>query len=222
MFKFDTDTSDMKTLEESAKNLMCILEARGEIIRHRGALGMITPESGSDGLAGAIAGSDGKKDLLSQLKKMYGILRGQSQVIVPDYPVKWQKMSMSIAELRLAESQTEEVNTCCDLLSVPRELFDPSTTFDNKEQARLKMYQDTVIPWAYSDITRLNAKMGLASQGLYYAIDYTHLQILQESEKDREATLKAKSDRLIALMDKGIIAIEDVQAELGYITKKKI
>lgn len=220
LFNFDKDTSDVKSIEESAKNLMAILESRGEIIKHRGALGMISPEMGTDSTGTMIAIGKGKPNLLSQIKKMYGLLRGQSQIMIPDYPVKWQKMSMSMAELRLSESQKDEINVCCDVLSVPRELFDPSTTFNNKEDARKKLYQDVVIPFCESDIERLNSKMNMREQGMYFKADFSHLQIFQENEKDKEAALKAKTDRLISLFDKGLIKDIDVQKELGYVPTK--
>ena len=219
LFCFDKDTSDVKSIEESAKNLMAILESRGEIIKHRGALGMISPEMGTDMTGTMVAIGNGKPNLLSQLKKMYGVLRGQSQVMLTDYPVKWQKMSMSMAELRLSESQKDEINVCCDVLSVPRELFDPSTTFNNKEDARKKLYQDVVIPFCDSDIERLNEKMKVREQGMYFKADFSHLSIFQDNEKDKEASLKAKTDRLLSLYDKGLIKDIDVQKELGYVTK---
>jgi hypothetical protein len=220
LFDYEKDTSDVKSIEESAKNLMAILESRGEIIKHRGALGMISPDVAADDTGARLNIPSGKIDLLSQIKKVYGLLRGQSSIMLPDYPVKWQKMSMSMAELRLSESQKDEVNACCDVLSVPRELFDPSTTFNNKEDARKKLYQDVVIPFCEGDIERLNAKMKIREQGMYFKVDFSHLPIFQEDEKDKEAALKVKTDRLISLFDKGLIKDIDVQNELGYVPNK--
>lgn len=214
MFNFQTDTSDFIALKESAKNLLAITESRGEVIKHRGAEGMLSPKIGTDGLYSVVKEDDVKAGILGQLKRWYGNLRGQSRIMNADVPMDWVSMTSDMNALRLDESQMSEFNTCCDLLSVPRALFDDKSTYENKKQAEVKMYQDTIIPWSEGDAKRLTKKFNLTDT--YITYDYTHLPIMQESETERTAADKTKTETAILKLDKGIIDLPTAKKELGY------
>ena len=63
-------------------------------------------------------------------------LRGQSQIALMEAPVKWTPVTVDIQKLRLTENEKAEFDKCCDLLGVPREIFDGKSTFNNQAEAK--------------------------------------------------------------------------------------
>lgn len=222
-FKFNdcsinNDRSEFSTLKESASNLMAIQEARGELIKHMGAVGILSPNAGSDATGTTMVLKDPKTkaDLLSGIKKLYGIVRGQSKIMQADIPLQWQQMATDVAKLQLTQQEQSEFNVCCDLLQVPRALFDDKSTFNNQEEAKKKLYTDVVIPWCNSETQRLNAKFGLNKMNLELRSDFTHLEILQDDLSAKEDVETKKTDRVIKLVDKGMLTKDTAVTELGY------
>lgn len=216
-FGFD-NKSEVQTLKDSASNLMAIQESRGQVIKHRGMTGFISPEIGNDATGSTVTIRDPKmKDsILSGIKRLYGLLRGQTPIAMMEMPVKWTSTGYDIQQLRLDESEKAEFNKCCDLLGVPREIFNGESTFNNQKEAKKKLYTDRVIPWVRTEFELLSAKMGLYEQGLRLEGDFSHIDVLQEDAKAREEVEMVKTERLLKLKDAGQINGQTVNKELGY------
>lgn len=216
---FVNEISDFRTLQQSVANLMAIQESRGVIIHNRGAIGMLSQASGNKDAAGIYYMKPKEKDaVLNDYKKLYGLQAGQSSVIIPDIPMTWQSMILNIKDLQLDESALTEFNICCDLLGVPRSIFDDKTAFNNQIEVKKKLYNDSVIPYAEKKTNQLNKKFNL--KGEYFTYDFSHLPFMQEDEKTKADTEKAKVDKLDLLYKSSIISKGTYKTELGYITEK--
>ena len=213
-----TGKSEVDTLRDSASNLMAIQESRGQVIKHRGMIGFISPEMGTDATGSVMTMKDPKvkEGILTSIKKLYGTLRGQSQMAVLDVPTKWTPVAMDVQKLRLNESEKAEFDKCCDLLGVPREIFDGKSTFNNQAEAKKKLYTDRVIPWVRGEFEQLSTKMGIESEGLRIEGDFSHLEVLQDDINMREEVELKKTERLLKLKDAGQILPSTVNKELGY------
>lgn len=214
--------SEVDTLRDSASNLMAIQESRGQLIKHRGMMGFISPEVGADqtGTMATIKDPKIKDNILTGIKRLFGLLRGQSQIALMDAPVKWTPVAMDVQKLRLNESEKAEFDKCCDLLGVPREIFDGKSTFDNQAEAKKKLYTDRVIPWVRGEFELLSNKMELSKQGLRLEGDFSHIDVLQEDKKAKEEVEAAKTERLLKLKEAGQISGQTVNTELGYDIKE--
>lgn len=219
-FHFDLTTgkSEAQTLKDSASNLMAIQESRGQIIKHRGMTGFLSPEMGSDATGATMVLKDDtvKKGILSQVKRLYGLLRGQSQIALLDAPMKWTPVAIDVAKLQLTVSEKAEFDKCCDLLGVPREIFDGKSTFDNQAEAKKKLYTDRIIPWVENEFSMIASKMELDKQQLRLSGDFSHLEILQDDMKVHEEVETIRTDRLLKLKEAGQILGQTVNKELGY------
>ena len=207
--------SDFETLQQSVANLMYIQESRGVIIRNRGALGMLSQAAGNKDQAGIIPlEAADKKNIQEAYRKLYGIKPSQSSIIIPDVPMTWQSMIVSIKELQLSEQSLEEFNICCDMLGVPRSIFDDQTSFDNQSEVKKRLYTDTIIPYANNKANLLTRKFELKDQ--YFCIDYSHVDALQDDEKQKQETEKINTEKLSIQYKDGVISKGTYLEKCGY------
>lgn len=208
--------SEFETLKQTVANLMFIQESRGVIIRNRGALGMLSKESSSGDMAAAIGmDSNDKEDVLKEYKKLYGIGAGQSQVLIPNFPMRWTPMVLNIKDLQLDESALHEFNKCCDLLKVPRGIFDDKTTFANQLEVKKRLYQDAIIPYMNAKMETLGKKLEL--KNTYLVADYSHVDCMQPNKKLSAETDKLQAEKLEIMYKNGVISKGTWLVETGYI-----
>lgn len=212
---FIDTVSDFETLQQSVANLMYIQESRGVIIRNRGALGMLSQSSGNKDQAGVIPlEPEDKINIQESYRKLYGIKPSQSSIIIPDLPMTWQSMITNIKELQLSEQSLEEFNICCDMLGVPRSIFDDKTSFDNQSEVKKRLYTDTIIPYANNKANLLTRKFEL--KGQYFCIDYSHVDALQDDQKQKQETEKINTEKLSIQYKDGVISKGTYLEKCGY------
>ena len=211
---FKLEVSEFETLRQSVANLMYIQQSRGVLIRNRGALGMLSPAASNRDAGGVIPLEKPDKDnVLKSYKKLYGLKPSQSSVVIPDVPMTWQAMTANIKDLQLAEQSLEEFNICCDLLGVPRGIFDDKTSYANQNEIKKRLYQDSIIPYANYKANLFTQKFGL--KGEYIVIDYSHIEALQEDEKLKAETESMKTGYLETQFKSGIISLGRYKKEVG-------
>ena len=208
------------SIKESVSNLMYIQSSRGILTRNRGALGMLSPSPNNKDAGGVIPILDtDKKKIYEKYKQLYGLKPGQSTIIIPDVPMVWQPMTSNIKDLLLDESALHEFNIICDILNVPRGIFDDKTAFNNQINIQKKFYNDIIIPYANEWAKILTDKFNLKDN--YFVLDYSHISCLQDDLKGKEDVENIKTDRLINLYKLGAISLGDMKTELGYMTETK-
>lgn len=214
------DTSEFQTLKQCASNLKHIQESRGVVIKNRGAIGMLTPATSNRDVAGAIPLTpDQKKEMLKEHQKLYGLTSGKHPIMIPTVSMDWKNMILPIKDLQLDESTIAEFNTCCDLLGVPRGIFDDQTSYANQSAIMRRLYQDTIIPFVNNKIAVLNKRFEL--KDIYLKADFSHVDCLQEDKKAKAETDKTIVEKLDIMYKSGLISKGDYRAELGYIVDQK-
>lgn len=190
--------SRVRTLVMPINNIIGAYESRNMLINSRGALGMITNQT-KDAFSAIPLKPDEKKDLHRDFKKMYGLRKGQIDIIISSADLKWQKMVLPTKDLMLFEEIEDDANRICDTYMFPPELFakmSKGTTFSNIQTATRNLYQDAVIPESGSIFEQWNKLFDTASYNLNIERDYSHLSVLQP---DRKAEAEARLRRNQAL-----------------------
>ena len=212
--------SKFETLKQSASNLMHIQESRGVVIKNRGAIGMLSPSSSNKDAAGAIPLTpDQKKEMLKEHGKLYGLTSGKHPIMIPTVSMDWKNMILPIKDLQLDETALAEFNVCCDLLGVPRGIFDDKTSYSNQSSLMKRLYQDLIIPYANKKMTIFGERLEL--NDMYLKADFSHVDCLQEDKKLKAETDKVTVEKLDIMYKSGVLSKGDYRSELGYIAESK-
>jgi hypothetical protein len=211
---FDEALSKIQVHKEVIVNIYKALKARQTMIQRKGGIGALTGNQKDAGMAIPMK-PDEKKDIQRRLDN-YGLGIGQDPLIVTDVPMKWQPFVYPTRELMLFEEVQDGFHTLCDAFGVKRELFEGQSNFSNKEHAERGTYQDTIIPLWNSFANKLNSELNTEAEGVEIFADYSHIQILQEDEKLKIDTQRAKSDMLLNELDRNLISGETYLEQMGY------
>lgn len=153
-----TGFSDAHFLKDKLRFLDSVNSSDFNLIENYGAMGIVSPES-DNSVAGAEFTEDDIKDLQDRYQKHYGIQVGKWSLMFVPKPTKYSPISLPIAQLQLSEKRLYCIRAMYEALGVPKELsvyFDNST-FENRNQAELDMYSNTVSKWA-----KVNCKIGMS------------------------------------------------------------
>lgn len=207
--------SKQKALKPAINNITKAYETRGIILKYRGALGIISNASNSEGV-GIPLNPKERKRVNDQYKQTYGGLDGQFSVIISNANLRWQQMSVNPDKLGLFQEVEEDFNKFLDAHGMAAELFVrvKNTTYENRKQAEKATYQNTIIPEAWEWIDGFNGKY-MQDDPIKATVDYSHLPIFQEDLKMRGEALEKMVNSLSKLLADKAITIEEYQAELA-------
>ena len=209
--------SKQKGLTPALNNIRMAYETRGQILSDRGSLGILSNKSAD--VAGSInVSAEDRNAVNSQYEGIYGGLRGQKKIIITDADLRWQEMSVSPDKLGLFQETQEDFFKMCDGYGIPQELFSSvkQTTFENQNEARKNMYDNTTIPEANEWIGAIQSKF-YPDGRVILAIDYSHLSIFQEDLALHGTTLGNLVTGLSKAFEDGAIDIQVYQQELNKI-----
>lgn len=204
--------SKMKALTPAINNLKAAYESRGVILKNRGALGILS-NSTSD-VAGYIPLDPEEKKRVQEEYRNYGTLASQNQLIITNANLKWQKMGVNPSELGLFEETEQDFFKICDTYGTPIDLFASvkGSTFENQRQAEKGLYLRTIIPEANEWIG--SVAQGLELEGVTLVMDYSHLQVFQEDEKDKSSVMQTKINLLSRALQDQAITQDEYREEL--------
>jgi len=177
-------------LELPINNVIGAYEARNTLINYRGALGMITQETGS-GPYGNIAVTEKQKENLQQDLARYGIRSKQWQFIVTEASLKWQQMGFPTKDLMLFEEIGDDIMRICDAYNYPSPLInsDKGPAVANTKEYKQQLYEDGIIPESESIYEQLNQLFKTEEYNLSISKTYDHLAVMQK-DKQSEATAR--------------------------------
>jgi len=207
--------SKIKPLKAVINNIKMAYESRGVILKHRGALGILS-NAGKDGTGAPLpVDSEEKERLQDQYSQGYGGLDGQYQIIISDSNLKWQQMGANPDRLGLFEEIEKDFDKILDAFGVPPEMFASKVgaTYENQAAAEKGLYLRTIIPEANERAQALTARL-LPDSDERIIADFSHLPIFQEDIMQKATALKIGSEALSKLFSDGAITIEQYQAEL--------
>ena len=211
-------TSKLNALTPVLKNIRSAYEARGVIIRKRGALGILS--NGAADATGFAAPMDEKqKEKLQEEYKKYGLTDEQWQIIITNLNLKWQQMGVDVEKLKLFDETWENAIKICDAYMFPYELFGnrAGVTYENKKEAKKQLYADSLIPEALERQQALNRAFGLDNKAYYIKVSYSHIPILQEDNQKKADTLMKLTAGLDRALASGAITVEQYTASLSEI-----
>jgi hypothetical protein len=206
--------SRMKGLAPAINNIRLAYETRGVMLKHRGALGILSNQS-VEGTGAALPVEQKEIDRIQRAYKRYGGLSDQQQIIISSSNLKWQQMTVNPDKLGLYKETEEDFNKILDTYETPSEMFVRSagSTYENQKQAEKGMYVRTTIPNGNEWVGGLNAKFFIDSP-YKLIMDFNHLPIFQEELKVKaEAVGKMITNLSLLLADKQI-SNEEYRSEL--------
>ena len=177
--------SRITPLSNQVTNLIANYEARGMLINSRGALGILSNDS-KDVIGTTSIDAQDKQDLQEDYKK-YGLSKSQWQIIITNMSLKWQQISMDVDQLKLFENEKSDLHTICDAFGFNYNLLSNAegTTFNNQNAYEKAMYQNTIIPESENIIFQFNEATLTFDNGYKFVIDYSHLPIFQDNQKEK-------------------------------------
>lgn len=206
--------SKLKALAAVRFNLRASYESRGVILKHRGALGILS--NNQKDVAGSVSIDPTEKERLqNEYAGKYGGLEGQYNLIITDADLRWQQMSVSPDRLGLFEETEAGLFKVCDAYGVPVELFSSKNkvAYENQRQARKGLYTEQIIPSANEWAAGLNQRYMKNSKNKI-VVDYMHLAIFQEDLRERANTLQTMVNALSKMLQDGVITIVEYKEEL--------
>lgn len=195
--------SKISTLREPIQNIYKALKSRGVLASRQGGIGILSSDRKDGGMSAPLSPTE--KETLEKKVNNKSITGNRGAIHITDVPLKWQSMVYPTKDLMLFEEIEDDFKTICDAFSVNRELFDGQTNYSNKEHAERGMYQDTIIPEWNEFAGMLTKSLRLDQEQRFVGVDHSHIQVLQEDEREKEESNKVKSDRLLAELERGII-----------------
>lgn len=209
--------SRVKSLEYPISNDVASKQAANSLITKKGAIGILSNSPGSGQYTPLKVGTE--KEKIQQDFRRYGMTGQEWQVIITDASLQWQSMSFPVKDLMLFETMTAAQADICDGMGMYMYLMNnknnQGTTFTNLNEAKKSQYQDFIIPDDEARTEQLGENLIPADKGNTLKTDFSHVEVLQESQQAKAVTLKAQTDAYESQYDLGLMTRNDILEALG-------
>ncbi|MPL90920.1 hypothetical protein SDC9_36978 [bioreactor metagenome] len=211
--------SRLASLQDPISNIVAAYEARNVLITRKGALGILSNQTRDAAGAVPLQGEE-KKEVQDEFAK-YGLGKDQYQVIITNANLRWQPMTFPTKDLMLFEEIQDDVRQIADNFDYPMYLlgFKEGSTYSNVGEAKKSLYQDTIIPEADGWAETFTNFFELDKQGLRLSVFYDHLDVFQQSEKEKADALLSKVNANLPLLEKNIITLNEFMVNLDFDTR---
>lgn len=208
--------SRLTSLQDPVSNIIAAYEARNTLITKKGALGILS--NTSKDAAGTIPLKPGEKEDVQEEFKKYGLSKEQWQVIVTNANLKWQSMTFPTRDLMLFEEIQDDVRQIADNYDYPMYLlgFKEGSTFNNVSEAKKSLYQDTIIPESEGFAEALNRFFGTTEKGIRLTVFFDHLDVFQQSEREKAEAFKVKNEGFKIAYELGIVTLQEWRVGIDY------
>ena len=195
--------SPLKPLHLPISNIREAYNTRNVIMVKRGALGILSSNSG-DSVGSRGVNSKDRERIEKEYQNSYGMGDNQSNVIITDSSVSWQPMSFPTRDLMLFEEVSADFMKVIDNFGLNINLFsrEKGSTYENLSQGLKQAYQTTIIPLG-EEIAMKYSKLFNLKNGEYLELDYSHIPVLQENEKEKSEVLNNKANATQTLVNAG-------------------
>ena len=204
----DTPTrgiSVLESLQMPISNIRGAYGMRNVNIVKRGALGLISPESNTNGTIPL--DEHDRNELEKQfVNDTHGIFDKQSPIKFTEKAVKYTQLSYPIKDSMVFEEVDADMLKIIDALGLNANIFSKkdSPKYENLLQGIKMAYQDAIIPFAEMFCFAMNDAMGLFERGIYVELDYSHIPAMKDDEKAKAEILKTKSEARKILIESGM------------------
>lgn len=147
----------------------------------------------------------------ARIESRYAGTRNSGRPMVLGGNVDWLTFGMTMEQLQLVESKLDAARDICIAFGVPTELLLPGqSTFNNKAEAKLGFYEETVLPHVERVRDHLNAwLLPMFGDGLRLDLDLDQVEALAP----RRAIVQ---EQTIKLYQGGIISLDEARATLQW------
>jgi hypothetical protein len=197
--------SVLEALQMPISNIRGAYGMRNVNIVKRGALGIISPESNSNGTIPL--DEHDRNELEKQfVNDTHGIFDNQSPIKFTEKAIKYQQLSYPIKDSMVFEEIDADMMKIIDAVGLNANIFSQkdSPKYENLLQGVKMAYQDAIIPFAEMFCFAMNDAMGLFEKGYYVELDYSHIPAMKEDEKSKAEIVKLKVDSRKVLMESGM------------------
>lgn len=208
--------STLNSVKMAIDNLIPVYKARNVIYVKRGALGFIV--SAMQDPTGSVAmNPEEKKELRAEFDTTYGLDEGKFPMAISSIPIDFVRTSSSIQELQPFEETLNDAIMIAGVFGIPHVLVPrkDQSTFSNQKTAEKTVYTSKVIPMAKRFCEELTRMFGYDRDGYYIDVDYSHVDCLQEGQKEKEEVSTIVSERAMSEFMNGVITLNDYRARIG-------
>lgn len=201
--------SPLHSLTMPISNIRGAYGFRNKIIVKSGALGILSSAS-KDQSGGIPLNVAERQRIEQQHSNDYGIHDGQSSLIMTGSPLSWQSMSYPTKDLLLFEEVEADFKSIIDAYGHNADIYSNlnNAKYSNMNEALRQTYQNRVIPEAEQLCFNLSNRLGLTSQGLILELDYSHIEVMKDDEKQVVENFKMKADAISTLLNSGYTRAE--------------
>lgn len=201
--------SPLHSLTMPISNIRGAYGFRNKIIVKSGALGILSSAS-KDASGGIPLNNTERQRIEQQHSNDYGIHDGQSSLIMTGSPLSWQSMSYPTKDLLLFEEVEADFKSIIDAYGHNADIYSNlnNAKFSNMNEALRQTYQNRVIPEAEQLCFNLSNKLGLTEKGLILELDYSHIEVMKNNEKQVVENFKMKADAISTLLNSGYTRAE--------------
>ncbi len=189
-------------------NIIGAYESRNVLINYRGALGILTNDSGNGTYSPVSIPAPEKEQLQNDLRR-YGLKNSQWQFILTSASLKWQQMGVPTKDLMLFEEIEDDIQRICDSYNYPYELLSSAkgVTYANKKEAKQLLYQDAIMPEAKSIYGQWNAFFNTEKYSIILDKDYSTIPVLQQDQVQAATARKMRNDALLIEFQNDLITL---------------
>lgn len=199
--------SPLAAIKMELSNLRAAKGYRNVILTKKGAIGVWS--SDAKDVAGTVNLTEREqKQMSAQLTETYGIGDNQASVMVSSKPLKWTPAVYPTKDLELFKEVDEDIKPIIDLYGANENMFSRSSdgkgsTFNNVNAGEKQCYQNTIKPIADDLSNGLAKRFGLLDRGESLELDFSHLPIMQEDEKEKAEVIEKKARAAQILLANG-------------------
>jgi HK97 family phage portal protein len=202
--------STLDALKMPISNIRAAYGYRNVILTKKGAIGMWSTD-GKDAIGSINLTPDEEKKMSEELTRTYGIGDHQAKIMISSKPMKWTAATYPTKDLMLFEEIDANKKAIIDMFGANEFMFASGvnakgSTFTNVEMGNKMCYQDTIIPIADDYANGLTKRFGLNEKGEYLCLEYDHLPVLQDNEKEEAETNKLNAETAAIMLANGYAA----------------
>jgi phage portal protein BeeE len=190
------------------------------LLANRGALGFIKRNT-RQGEVDAGMWNDAVEKFEAEFLAKYGTSDGKRPVMATVADLDFIRMSFPISEFMPTELGAQEFSMLCNsLYGFPDKLLNSkdASTYNNITTLERMMYTNTLMPILATLYNGLSAGLGLTQKNEWLEADYSGIECLQASAKEKADMINVKTGYLTLLNEKGYINKNKVLEEIGYET----
>lgn len=211
--------SRLENLKMPLSNIEKQYTKRNVILKNVFALGMLSAGDSIDAMGNQPVKGDDIEKIRESVKK-----RHQDEIILTDKKMDYKPMTFPTKDLMLYEENVADFITICNAYGLKSDIFGDilgkGSTFSNVDGAERQTYTATIIPESEFIYDELTQQMGLDKFELYLKPDFSHIDILKQSDALHE---KTKVEKLSKMLADGVISAEEYATQMGveYIPPSK-